>query len=682
MIKVAPPEVLNDKAMPRSASSHSTAQATSVPTPPTAAPPINAANADIATDAATETALADGQANQLDGTVTDNLEKTANGAANGAETDGIDNADTSSNALVVIHTAQGEILSLYWPQSYDCQNCEDLIGHSITELFGPVAIKAYEDRVQKVLNTQKPEEFKCVVRCGHHPVSFDFVLSPLPPQVLSAAISSSHQPLSNQTNLSHQGITGVVGVGRRIVPQVAQLTAVNLANSNGTVGNSYYALLSTVASNIRKTLDLSTIWQQTVNGLGNMLGLDRCLVCDYSKTMQTLTVVAEHHQPDLHPCLGTAFDLTLKSDFVNTLKNLKPVISDFERGGENGEQPYTVLTVATCYQNEPNSILVLQQPPCRAWQPFEIELIQELTDQVGTAIAHAKLFSESSNIARELRKKSYALRQTNDELIRKHDELEEAKQQAEEASRLKSDFLANTSHELRTPLNGMIGFLRLVLDDMADSDEERIDFIQESHKSAIHLLNLINDVLNIAKIEAGKMELDLGAVSLRELLLEIEQFMRPQIEQRGLAFDIVLPATLDEIKLYSSYQKLKQVLLNLVGNAMKFTPEGSITISAEIKPQPVNFADQVWPGIVRISVADTGIGVSLEKQDRLFQTFSQIDSARTRQYEGTGLGLAISQRLVEAMGGKVQFISMGEGLGSTVIFTTLLYQEPVMNLSD
>ncbi len=585
-------------------------------------------------------------------------------------------ANALNNVLVVTHTAQGEILSLHWPQSNDCQDYENLVGQSVASLFGPVAVEPYLEHVQRVLATQKPEEFKCVVRCGHHPISFEFLLSPLPLSAISnGAVSDS--------STANAATASVVGVGRRIFPEVAQLTEVKLADSNGAVGNSYYALLSNVASNIRKTLDLDTIWQQTVSGLGNMLGLDRCLVCDYSKAMQTLTVVAEHYQPGLHPCLGKTFDLALKSDFLNTLKSLEPVISDFERGTETGEHdlPYTVLTVATCYRNEPNSILVLQQPPCRAWQPFEIELIQELTDQVGTAIAHAKLFNERSNIALELGRKSEALRQINDELIRKHDELEEARQQAEEASRLKSDFLANTSHELRTPLNGMIGFLRLVLDDMADDAEEQTEFIQEAHNSAIHLLNLINDVLDIAKIEAGKMNLDLTAVSLKELLLEIEHSMRPHIEQRGLDFDILLPATLDEIKLYSSYQRLKQVLLNMISNAMKFTHEGGITISVEIKPKSIDYAGQIWPGLVKISVADTGIGVSLEKQDRLFQTFSQVDSARTRQYEGTGLGLAISQRLIEAMGGKVQFISMGEGLGSTVVFTSLLYQEPVMELS-
>lgn len=605
----------------------------------------------------------------------------------------------ATDVLVVIHTEAGKILSIHWPQSEDCQSCANLAGLSVDVLFGPVATAPYMAHVSKVLSTHQPEEFKCVVRCGNQPVSFEFLLSPLPLKreldgssddgCLDERGSNTDRGGENQVldlgDSESSDLEGraLVGVGRRVTPEVAQLAAVRLASGKDNKAQNCYEMLSNVASNIRRTLDIDTIWQQTVNGLAEMLELDRCLVCDYSKAMQTLNVVAEYHQSELHPCLGKTFDLAKKPDFLETLKSLEPVISDFERGDElgEGEQPYTVLTVATCYQDEPNSILVLQQPPYSPWNPFEIELVQELTDQVGTAIAHAKLYRASQNISDELRVKSYELHEKNDELRRKHDELEEARRQAEEASRLKSDFLANTSHELRTPLNGMIGFLRLVLDDMADDEDEKTEFIQESHKSALHLLNLINDVLDIAKIEAGKMDLDMSAVSLNELLKETEQSQRPHVERRGLSFDIDLPATLDEIKLYGNYQRLKQVLLNLVGNANKFTHEGGITIGVEIKPQQVEFGDQTWPGLVRISVADTGIGVSLEKQDRLFQTFSQVDSARTRQYEGTGLGLAISQRLIEAMGGKVQFISMGEGLGSTVTFTALLYQEPVMEVS-
>ena len=179
--------------------------------------------------------------------------------------------------------------------------------------------------MQKVLATQEPEEFKCVVRCGNHPISFEFLLSPLPLSLTENAPESG--PESGLESLTESGLESgqgqktiepvgsVVGIGRQIVPEVAQLTEVRLTDSSGAVGNSYYALLSKVASNIRKTLDLNTIWQQTVSGLSNMLSLDRCLVCDYSKEMQTIKVVAEHYQSGLHPCLGKTYDLADKSDF-------------------------------------------------------------------------------------------------------------------------------------------------------------------------------------------------------------------------------------------------------------------------------------------------------------------------------------------------------------------------------
>jgi signal transduction histidine kinase len=326
---------------------------------------------------------------------------------------------------------------------------------------------------------------------------------------------------------------------------------------------------------------------------------------------------------------------------------------------------------ATRYLGEINGVIILKAPDTKIWQGLDMSLLQAVMEQVGTAIAHAHLFRDAQGLTDELQAANQRLRQ-------KHRELEEARHLAEEASRLKSEFLANTSHELRTPLNGMIGFLRLILDGMADDPEEQDEFLQEAHKSAIHLLNLINDVLDIAKIEAGKMQIDMSQVKLSELFADVENFTRPQAERKGLQFEIKQPLTHDEITINGNYQRLLQVLLNLIGNAIKFTHEGHITISAELKSQKVQFKDQEWPGTVKVSVADSGIGVSLEKQDRLFQTFSQVDGERTRQYGGTGLGLAISQRLVEAMGGVVQFISMGEGLGSTVTFTTLLYQEPVL----
>lgn len=572
-------------------------------------------------------------------------------------------ATVNNSSLQVIHDARGRIVAIHWPKTIQADS-DRYLNESIDKLFGPVAIAPYLQRVEQVLSDGHPQQFQCVIRCGPHPVGLDFTLS---------TIENPDTP--GQTLLKGQGSILTVAGGKIMPAHLSTMGIVAESNSDAQAGlranlSNYHGVLTNIASNIRKTLELTTIWQQTVDGLGALLDLHRCLVCDYSVAMQTLNVVAEFHQPQLEPCLGQTFDLESKDDFRCTINTLRPVLSDFDRA-DSDAGPYTVLTIATCYRDEPNSVLLLQMPPERPWHPLEIELVNELTDQVGTAIAHAKLFEASRTLADDLQK-------VNGKLIEKNDELEEARRYAEEASRLKSEFLANTSHELRTPLNGMIGFLRLVLDGMADDPEEQEEFLQEAHKSAIHLLNLINDVLDIAKIEAGKMQIDMSQVKLSELFADVENFTRPQAERKGLEFAIHQPLTRDEIVINGNYQRLLQVMLNLVGNAIKFTHEGHITISAEIKSQKGQFQDQEWPGIVKVSVADSGIGVSLEKQDRLFQTFSQVDGERTRQYGGTGLGLAISQRLVEAMGGVVQFISMGEGLGSTVTFTTLLYQEPVL----
>ncbi|NEP16384.1 MAG: GAF domain-containing protein, partial [Leptolyngbya sp. SIO4C1] len=300
-----------------------------------------------------------------------------------AQTDRLAAADEPA-LLQVVHNAHGQILSLQWPQAcqpdYETAAC---VGQSIEVLLGPVSVIPYLRRVQRVLRTQQPEQFQCVIRCCVHPVGLDFTLSP----VVSA------------------DTVQVLGIGRRL--ETSYPLNPPIPNNHGLATKStedvirYHALLTHIAANIRKTLDLKTIWQQTVDGLGRLLSLHRCLVCDYSQAMQTLTVVTEYYQGNLHPCLGRTFELEKKPDFLKTIQTLKPVISDFVR--DDVQAPYTVLTMATCYRDEPNSVLLLQLPPGRPWHPLEIELINELTDQVGTAIAHAKLFGESQTLAEELR---------------------------------------------------------------------------------------------------------------------------------------------------------------------------------------------------------------------------------------------------------------------------------------
>jgi signal transduction histidine kinase len=533
--------------------------------------------------------------------------------------------------LVFIQDASGQYRSFYWQNAHlhGLIN-EQMVGQTIKDEFSPVALAAYREQVQRILEDRTPE------RCVHafcyqgHCYPFELVISPI---------------------LQGEGKATSVMVMGRLLPETSIQKVIDSMVPLSLDPNQ--KLLTQIARKIRRTLDLDTIWEQTVKNLGKALQVSRCIVYSYKPEHLELKVEAEYSQDGVESMVGKKLSLQSQPYLTQAIFSHQPVLVD--QAQTNSLDPQSILVVATCYQDEPNGLISLQQcDRTRQWSEAEIELVRELAEQVGTAIAHGTLYKE----------------------------LELASERAEEASRLKSEFLANTSHELRTPLNGMLGFLKLVLEGMADDPEEQREFIQEAYRSAIHLLNLINDILDIAKIEAGKLELELGPVKLDELMNNVDDFTRNQAQQKKLSLNIELPDVRDEVILYGNYQRLLQVLLNLVGNAIKFTHEGGVTISAEVVTKKITFKDMVLPGLVKVRVADTGIGVALDKQDRLFQSFSQVDGSLTRSYGGTGLGLAISQRLVETMGGVVNFYSMGEGLGSTVTFTVPLYQAPVMSSSN
>lgn len=534
--------------------------------------------------------------------------------------------------VVFTQDATGRYLSFYWQdaEKYGLHP-EQVQGQLMVNTFSPVALDSYHEKIRLVLSRQLPKRCQYEFGYQNHRILLDLVITPI---------------------LGSDGTADKALILGRQVPHLVGMTG---QESEMLLGQDpYYKLLTKIAKKIRSTLDLDTIWHQTVNSLGESLGVNRCLIYTYDRDNRKLQVQAEYVQQPFRSVIGQRLNLTEHQYLHQALLRREPVVME-QISADSFDQQSEML-VATCYQNEPNGLISLQQ--CdrrRQWSVAEIDLVADLADQVGTAIAHATLYKD----------------------------LQEAIIQAEEASRLKSQFLANTSHELRTPLNGIIGFLKLVIEGMADDPEEQAEFIQEAHKSALHLLNVINDILDLAKIEAGKMELDLSPVKLEELMSDLEDFTHNQAQQKNLSFCMEMPSTRDSVLVYGNYQRLLQIMLNLVGNAIKFTHEGGVTVSAEIQRKKINFHNQNFPGIVKVQVADTGIGVSLDKQDRLFQSFSQVDGSRTRQYGGTGLGLAISQRLIEAMGGVVNFYSMGEGLGSTVTFTVPLYQEPVMvsNLS-
>ncbi|MBL8057683.1 MAG: hypothetical protein JNK29_13355 [Anaerolineales bacterium] len=237
---------------------------------------------------------------------------------------------------------------------------------------------------------------------------------------------------------------------------------------------------------------------------------------------------------------------------------------------------------------------------------------------------------------------------------------------AQEASQIKSEFLANTSHELRTPLTAILSALDLVLAGFCDDPAEERRFVELAHASSHKLLNVINSVLDIAKIEAGKVDVEPVVMPVAPVIDEVYNLCRVPAADRGLRLTVEWPAG-PVPAVVADGDKLRQILLNLVGNALKFTPQGEIRISAE--PDPA-------AGVLRVRVQDTGIGIAPEKQGRLFQPFVQADSSVSRRFGGTGLGLSISRRLAELMGADLALYSAGEGLGSTFTLTLPAVREP------
>jgi signal transduction histidine kinase len=230
---------------------------------------------------------------------------------------------------------------------------------------------------------------------------------------------------------------------------------------------------------------------------------------------------------------------------------------------------------------------------------------------------------------------------------------------AQAANQLKSEFLANTSHELRTPLTSILGALGLLLDAPPDDPAETREFLHIAHTASQNLLALVNNLLDIAKIESGKIDVFPHDISVADLLDEVYTMHYLQAEKKGLQLEIELADDLPPV--YADPAKARQILINLVGNALKFTEHGSVRVAA----QPDWAAQQVV-----LTVADTGIGIPPDKQPSLFQPFVQADGSLTRKYGGTGLGLSISRQLAEMMHGSLALASPGAGQGS--VFTLRL----------
>ncbi|RUS18131.1 hypothetical protein BC937DRAFT_89117, partial [Endogone sp. FLAS-F59071] len=309
----------------------------------------------------------------------------------------------------------------------------------------------------------------------------------------------------------------------------------------------------------------------------------------------------------------------------------------------------SVICTPICHKNTMVGCLYLEGS-VGSFTPKHLRVMTLLCQQIGISVTNALLFSENSEM---IESQNMALQ-----------EAKESREAALKATRLKSTFLANMSHELRTPFSGFHGMISLLSE--TELNVEQRDFVETAKQSCDQLLQIIDDLLNFSKLEAGKVVLDLSSVYMEDLIADVIELLTILATRKGLNMTYIVDDAVPSI-LVGDSNRIKQILNNLIGNAIKFTHQGEIIVRCSLDRSTDTSSDSKSVKL-RFEVTDSGIGISAEQQKHLFEPFSQVDSSSTRNYGGTGLGLSICLQLVKLMNGSVGVISE-QGRGSTFWFT-------------
>jgi diguanylate cyclase (GGDEF)-like protein/PAS domain S-box-containing protein len=314
-----------------------------------------------------------------------------------------------------------------------------------------------------------------------------------------------------------------------------------------------------------------------------------------------------------------------------------------------------------------------------------LSYIKNGNGKIHGTVGISKDITEKKKLERAIEERNLELKELNEKLeekvIERTRDLERANRELERSNNLKNQFIATMSHELRTPLNSILGFSELLLDEVFGTlTDKQKRYINNIYNSGNHLLQLINNILDIAKIESGKMELHYETFSLKQALSEVENIVKPLIDRKAQNLTVLIDDRISVIN--ADRVKFKQILYNLISNAIKFTHEkGEITLKADLVEGPISTLGNkksCCNNYLKLSVIDTGIGIKKEYHQKIFLEFEQLDSSYSRKYEGTGLGLALTKKLIELHGGEIHVDSI-EGKGSTfTVFLPLISDDLVL----
>jgi PAS domain S-box-containing protein len=410
--------------------------------------------------------------------------------------------------------------------------------------------------------------------------------------------------------------------------------------------NEYLAVSAEIGKLVTSTLDLNAIFARTVNLINERFNFYYAAIYIVEET---------GFNANLREATGAAgaemkkqnhsYQVDSKSTVGRVaLDGQAQVVNDVSVNPLHVSNPFLPNTKAEAaiplrIGNRIIGVIDIQADQENAFTEDEIAVLQTLADQVAVAIDNARSFELSQQAVMEMR----------------------------EIDRLKSQFLANMSHELRTPLNSIIGFSRVILKGIdGPVTELQQQDLTAIYNSGQHLLGLINDILDLAKIEAGKMELAFDEVNIADVVNSVLSTMSGLIKDKPIQMKRIIEPDLPSVR--ADAIRVRQVMINLLSNASKFTDEGDILVEVGLKPGPTGRNE------IRVSVTDTGPGISEEDQEKLFQPFSQVDDSPTRKTGGTGLGLSICQQLINMHGGKI-WVESAIGRGSTFHFTLPLFRK-------